>query len=270
MATKRLTMHKNREILRQKWVMGRSHREVAKSVGVGVGTVSKVLKQASKASLTWETVQGLGDEEFSKRLYGEAGDAGTSERPLPDYKNIHVERRKKGVTLLLLHEEYLREHPKGYGYTQFCEYYRKWLRRRGLSMKIRHRAGDKCFIDYSGAKFHLTDPETGETTEVELFVAVLGASNYTFAEATMSQRGPDFIASNVRMLEYFGGVPAAIVPDQLKSAVTKSCRYDPKIQRTYEAMAEHYQTTVHRPTTVPIHDRDVCGPLAADRLDGHV
>ena len=243
MATKRLSMHKNREILRQKWALGRSHREVAKSVGVSIGAITNVLQQALKSGLSWEAADQLEDDELEKKLFGETGETPAA-RPLPDFRVLHLERRKKGVTLQLLHEEYLREHPSGYQYTQFCTYYRRWVKRRGLTMKILHHAGDKCFIDYSGAKLHLTDPQTGERVAVELFVAVLGASNYTYAEASATQRGVDFIASNVRALEFFGGAPAALVPDQLKSAVARSCRYDPKIQRTYEELARHYQTTV--------------------------
>jgi hypothetical protein len=151
------------------------------------------------------------------------------------------------VGLALLHVEYIEKHPDGYRDTQFCELYPAWLGRRGLTVKLDHRAGDKAFVDYSGVKLHIVDRRTGEVPPVELFVGVLGASNYTFAEATMTQRSPDFIGSHTRMLEYFGGVPAALVPDQLKSGVARSCWYDPKIQRTYEAMAEHYNTTVHQP-----------------------
>ena len=148
------------------------------------------------------------------------------------------------MTLALLHVEYLEKCPDGYRYTQFCELYRAWLGRRGLTMRLDHRAGDKAFVDYSGVKLHIVDRSTGEVTPVELFVGVLGASNYTFAEATMTQRSADFIGSHLRMLEFFGGAPAALVPDQLKSGVARSRWYDPKIQRTYEAMAEHYGTTV--------------------------
>jgi transposase len=163
---------------------------------------------------------------------------------MPDCRYLHSERRRPGVTLELLHLEYLEKHPGGYQYTQFCEIYRRWLSQRGLSMRQVHRAGDKLFVDYAGNKPHYVDGHTGERVEVELFVAVLGASNYTFAEATRSQRGPDFIGSHVRTLAFLGGVPEAIVPDQLKSGVTTACRYEPGVQRTYEEMARHYDTTV--------------------------
>ena len=244
MATPRLSMHKNREILRQKWALGRTHRDVAKSVGVSVGVVAKTLERAATAELDWEAVQALSDDALAVRLYGDAGDRPAPERPLPDFAELHIERQRKGVTLQLLHLEYLEKHPGGYRYTQFCDYYRKWLKRQRLSMKIEHRPGDKAFLDYSGAKLYLTDPKTGEHTPVELFVSALGVSGYIFAEASPSQSGPHFIESNIHMLEYYGGVPNALVPDQLRSAAARPCRYDPKIQRTYEALARHYGTTV--------------------------
>src|SRR5207237_10893467 len=134
--------------------------------------------------------------------------------------------------------------PNGYRYTQFCEQYRAWLKKHRLSMRQVHRGGEKLFVDYSGKKPHIVDCKTGELIDVELFVAALGASNYTFAEASLTQSGPDWIASHVRALGYFGGAPAALVPDQLKSGVTKPCRYEPEVQRTYEELAQHYGTTV--------------------------
>lgn len=242
MATQRLTMKNIREILRQKWALQRSHRDVAASLDVSAGVVGKVVGKASEAGLTWDAVQALSDDALERVVY--EGEPASRARPLPDFTHIHAQRRRKGVTLALLHVEYLEKNRDGYRYTQFCELYRTWLKQRGWTMRIDHVAGDKAFVDYSGNMLHLVDPRTGECIAVELFVGVLGASNLTYAEASLTQRGHDFIASNARMLEYFGGVPAALVPDQLKAAVTKSCWYDPKIQRTYAALAEHYGTTV--------------------------
>jgi len=244
MTTERLSMRRTREILRQKWVLKKSHREAAASLGVSPGSVGGTLERAAAKSLTWEQVQGLSDEELERLLYSVRSEGGAPPRPLPDPSYIHAERRKPGVTLELLHHEYLEKHPGGYRYTQFCEYYRQWLKRQRVSMRQVHRAGEKMFVDYSGKKPHLVDPKTGEVTDVELFVAVLGASNYTFAEATLTQSSRDWIASHVRALEYFAGVPGAVVPDQLKSGVTESCRYEPGVQRTYEEMARHYGTAV--------------------------
>jgi transposase len=244
MATERLSMRNTREVLRQKWVLKKSHREVASSVGISTGGVSGVLERATVAGLTWADVEGLDDEVLETKLFGERPAIGEAQRPLPDPVYIHTERRKSGVTLELLHHEYLEKYPDGYRYTQFCEYYRQWLERHRLTMRQVHRAGEKVFVDYSGKKPHLVDPTTGEVTDVELFVAVLGASNYTFAEATRTQSSPDWIASNIHALEYFEGVPGALVPDQLKSGVTQPCRYEPGVQRTYAELARHYGTAV--------------------------
>ena len=245
-------MRNSREIFRQKWLLGRSHRAIGTSVGVSVGAVSLALQRAASAELTWDVVQSLDEAELERRLY--PAEAAAATRPEPDCAWIHRERHRPAVTLELLHHEYLQRHPDGLRYTSFCDRYREWLGRRGLVMRQVHVAGEKGFVDYSGKKPHIIDAATGEVIEVELFVAVLGASNYTYAEASETQRGPDWIASHVRMLEYFGGVPAALVPDQLKSGVTRACRYEPATQRTYEELAQHYGTTVL--PARPSHPRD--------------
>jgi transposase len=243
MATERLSMRKTREILRQKWVLGRGYREVARSVQVSLGAVWLAVQRATEAGLDWPAVAGMDDAVLETRVYAREAMAGRS-RPVPDCARIDVERRRLGVTLELLHLEYVEQHPDGYSYTQFCEYYRRWLARQRLSMRQIYRAGEKAFVDYSGKRPAVVDPETGEQRQVELFVAVLGASNFTYAEATWTQRSGDFIASHVRTLEYWGGVPALIVPDQLRSGVSGPHRYEPEIQKTYDEMAEHYGTAV--------------------------
>ena len=244
MAGRRLSMRQIREILRQKWDLGRSHREVARSLGVSLGAVSSALGRARAAGLSsWEAVLALGEVELDHQLYANARGPSAA-RPLPDWGEVHAELGKKGVTLQLLHLEYLERHSEGYAYTQFCDYYRRWRQKQKRSMRQVHRAGEKLFIDYSGKRPSVVDPTTGVVREVELFVATFGASNYTYAEATESQKSADFIASHVRAFEYFGGVGELLVPDQLKSAVTQPCRYEPGVQRTYEEMAEHYGTTV--------------------------
>src|SRR5262249_49431124 len=159
--------------------------------------------RAQAAGLDWAQAQLLADDALEARLYGRPEVAGTRHRPEPDCAWIHTERRKVGVTLELLHLEYLEQHPDGYRYTQFCEIYRQGLQRRGLAMRQVHRAGDKCFVDYAGQKPRVIDAGTGEVTEAELFVAVLGASNYTYAEATATQRVPDWIASHERAFAFF-------------------------------------------------------------------
>lgn len=235
-------MRDTREILRQKWVLERSHREIARSLGISAGVVSLASKRAAEATLDWAAVEALDDDALERRLYPAV--VAAAQRPGPDCSWIHRERHRVGVTLELLHDEYLQAHPDGLRYTAFCDRYREWLSRRGLVMRQVHEAGDKMFVDYSGKRPQIVDATTGELIEVELFVAVLGASNLTYAEVTWSQRAPDFIASHVRALEFFGGVTAALVPDQLKSGVVRACRYEPEAQRTYEELARHYGTTV--------------------------
>lgn len=253
MATERLSMRHTREILRQKWLLGRSHREVARGLRVGLGTITGTVHRAEAAGLDWPQIQALADDALEARLYGPRR-VPEADRPLPDCAYIHTERRRPGVTLELLHIEYLEQHPGGYRYTQFCDLYRRWLARRGITMRQIHRAGEKLFVDYSGKKPTLLDPTTGELVEVELFTAVLGASNYTYLEATRTQQLPDWIGSHVRAFAFLGGVPDALVCDQLKSGVALPCRYEPGLQRTYDELAQHYGTVIL--PARPAHARD--------------
>jgi transposase len=266
MATERLSMRNVREILRLKWVVKLSHRQIARSVGLSSAAVAKTVSRANAGKLTWEQVAALDEEVLEQRLYGPKLPS-TAERPLPDWAYIHAERRRVGVTLELLHFEYLQQHPDGYRYTAFCDHYREWLKKRRLTMRQEHRAGEKTFVDDSGKKPCYFDASTGGRVEAELFVAVLGASNFTFAEATASQSGPNFIASHVRAFAYFEGVTSAIVPDQLRSGVTQPCRYEPGIQRTYEELAAYNGTAVV--PARPAHPRDKAkveaGVLVAQR-----
>ena len=242
MATERLPMRHVREILRQKLALKRSHRQVARSLGISPSTVAGVVTDAAALGLDLAAVQALTDAEIEERLYPKSAPA--CMRPEPDCAALHLELRRPGVTLALLHIEYLGAHPDGVRYTAFCERYRTWLKRQSPVMRQVHVAGDKMFVDYAGMKPRIVDASTGEVIEVELFVAVLGASNYTFAEATRTQAVPDFVASVTRGLTFFGGAPRAIVPDQLKSAVIKACRYDPGVQRTTAELARYYETTI--------------------------
>ncbi len=242
MATERLEVRQIREILRLR-AQGRTVREVARSLGVSVGAVQKTAARAGIAGLTWEVAEALGEAVLEERLYGRPAKPG-DERPRPDPVYLHRELRRTGVTLELLHLEYLEVHPTGLRYTAFCDVYRRWLSKAGVVMRQVHKAGEKSFVDYSGKRPAYVDPRTGEVVEVELFVAVLGASNYTYAEVTATQRVQDFIGAHMRAYDYFCGVTEMTVPDQLKSGVTKSCRYEPGIQRTYAEMARHYGTAI--------------------------
>jgi len=245
-ATERLTMHNAREILRTKWELGLSNRQAARSAGTSPASVGNVVKRARDAGLSsFADVAALSDDALMSRLYPEtSGASAAAPRTEPDSAWIHRERSRPGVTLDLLHQEYLEQHPGGYQYTAFCDRYRDFLKRRGVVMHQPHIAGDKMLVDYSGKRPSIVEATTGEVIEVELFVAVLGASNYSYAEATRTQRVPDFIGSHVRAFDFFGGVARAVVPDNLKSAVTRTCRYEPELQRSYEHMAQHYGTAV--------------------------
>jgi len=244
-ATERLTMRNAREILRTKWELGLSNRQAARSAGTSPASVDNVLKRARAAGLTsFADVAGLSEDELMLRLYAETNLGAVMTRAEPDCAWIHRERSRPGVTLDLLHQEYLEQHPDGYQYTAFCDRYRAFLKRRGAVMHQPHIAGDKMLVDYSGKRPSLIDAVTGEVIEVEFFVAVLGASSFTYAEATRTQRVPDFIGSHARAFAFFGGVPRAVVPDNLKSAVVRACRYEPELQRSYEHMAQHYGTAI--------------------------
>jgi len=266
MATERLHMRHVREILRQKLVVGRSNRQVAASLGISNGKVSGAMGRARTLGLGWEQITELSDDALEERLFGPRSRKRAG-RPLPDPAYLHLELRRVGVTLQLLHLEYLEQHPNGVRYTSFCKHYAAWHACQKLTMRQVHRAGEKIFVDYSGNKPRIVDPQTGEVTEVELFVAVLGASNFTYAEATRTQTIPDWIGSHVRMLHEVGGVPKAIVPDQLKSGVTRSCRYEPGVQRTYAEMACHYGTTIlpARPRSPRDKAKVEAGVLVAQR-----
>lgn len=259
-------MRKTREILRLKWHRGRSHRQIAAALAIGLGTPSEVIGRARRAGITsWADVERLTDDELDARLYPPPPT--TTDRPLPDASYLDLQLRRAHVTMRLLHDEYLQQHPDGYGYTRFLEHYRAWADKQQLVMRQVHRAGEKCFVDYAGSKPSYVDPQTGERVEVELFVAVMGASNYTYAEATASQRSHDWIASHIRLVEFLGGVPEVFVPDQLKSGVVIASRYEPTIHRTYQEWSQHYATTIlpARPASPRDKAKVEVGVLVAER-----
>lgn len=240
----RMAMSRTKEVLRLRWRLKLSVREVSRATSTSTGVVSKTESRARAAGLTWDQVAAMSEAELERRLYGGPKHWRGPTRPTVDPAWIHRELRRVGVTLELLHLEYLQEHPDGYRYTAFCDHYRRWLDKQGVTMRQVHKAGEKLFVDYSGKQPRLIDPATGEVVEVELFVGVLGASNFTFAEATETQKIADFIGSHVRALEYIGGSPVMFVPDQLKSAVGIPGRYEPTINRAYADLGAHYQTAV--------------------------
>lgn len=243
MGAERLPMRRISEILRLKYEGGLSHRAIARACGVGVGTVSEYVQRSERAGLGWPLSAELDEAALEARLF--SSPAPGRERATPDLPSIHQELKRAGVTLHLLWEEYRGVHTAGgYGYSQFCEIYRRWAGKLRPSMRQEHRAGEKVFVDFSGKRPHVVDRKTGEEIPVELFVGVLGASCYTYAEATETQKLHDWIGAHTRMLEYFGGSSAIWVPDQLKSGVTGSCRYEPGVNRSYQELASHYSAVV--------------------------
>ena len=242
MATKRIKMRKIREILRLKQEKGLSHRSIARSLHLGIGTVSEYLAKAKEVGLSWPLPEEMDDAKLEGRLFPRMQEL--RDPAMPDFTYIHKELRRTGVTLLLLWVEYASDNPGGYRYSRFCELYGRWKKKLNPTMRQRHRAGEKIFVDFSGKKPHLVDPRTGEIVEVELFVGVLGASNYTYVEATRSQDLESWVGAHQRMLEYFEGSSEIWIPDNLKSGVVRADRYEPGVNRTYEELAEHYGAVV--------------------------
>lgn len=246
MANRRLPVRKIKEVLRLDYVCGFSNREIARSCHVARSTVNDYLVRARAAGLRWPEASGLRDAEIEARLFPNEPVPNSEHRPSPDCEYIHQELRryrKVNLTLTQLWLEYKQQHPDGYQYTQFCEYYRRWRGKLDYCMRQEHRGGEKTFIDY-GDGLSIVDPGTGEMIPTQLFVAVWGASNYTYAEATLSQKLPDWIGSHVRAFDFFGCVPRVLVPDNLKSGVHKACFYEPELNPTYADLAGHYGCVV--------------------------
>ncbi len=239
-AKRELTMRQIRELLRLAHD-GCSVRDMARRFGVARSTIQDNLKRARNAGLTWPLPDDLTNDFLEQSLFARTGTrAGFRRRPEPDWALMAREMKRPGVNLSVLWEEYRQVHPEGYGYSRFCELYRDFEQRLSPIMRQDHVAGDKGFVDYSGKKVPIVDPKTGVIREAEIFVSVLGASSYTYAEASWSQSLPDWIGAHVRMFEFYGGVPRLIVPDNLKSGVNKASFYDPEINRSYGMMAAHY------------------------------
>lgn len=239
----RLSMRQIRELFRLKFgsLLPTSDRQIAAHLGVARSTVAEYLERARAAGLSWPLPLDLSDADLEERLFARPNiRPGARRRPEPDWAAVHRELKRPGVTLMILWEEYRAAQSDGYAYSRFCELYREFETRLAPSMRQTHLAGDKVFVDYSGKTLPIRDPVTGAVRPAQLFIAVLGASNYTYAEATWTQTLPDWIGSHVRMLEAFQGCPRLIVPDNLKSGVLKASFYDPELNRTYAHMAQAY------------------------------
>lgn len=239
-------MRKIKEVLRLKYDCGVSEREIARSCRIARSTVADYARRALAAGLCWAEACTLTEAEIEDRLFPAPPQPDTVLRPLPDFEYIYRQLRiyrKINLTLTQLWLEYKLNHPDGYQYSQFCDLYRHWKGGLDYCMRQEHRAGEKVFVDYSNG-LSILDPVTGELSFTQLFLTVWGASNYTYAEASLSQALPEWISSHKRALEYFGCVPRVLVPDNLKSGVSKACKYEPELNPTYADMAEHYGCAV--------------------------
>lgn len=243
MPRKRISMRKIKEVLRLKFEAGLTYDAIGRSCNIGHTTVGEYLKRAQEAGLRWPLPEDMDDNLLEKLLYPKSPNKVTK-RPLPDWSYVHKELKKKSVTLFLLWQEYKETYPDGYEYSWFCRSYKEWAGKIDVTMRFNHRAGEKLFVDYAGHTIPVIEKRTGEIREAQIFVATMGASNYTYAEATWTQSLPDWISSHVRAFRFLGGVPEIIVPDNIKTGINKSCRYEPDINPTYQEMASYYRCVV--------------------------
>jgi transposase len=245
MPAERVSMRRVREILRLKYETGASDRAIARSVGVARSTARLCLDRVAAAGLTWPLPEGLTDGALEALLFAGAGAmVGQRRKAEPEWAEVHRELRRPGVTLMLLWEEYRAANPGGYQYSRWCELYRAWEGRLSPTMRQVHPAGERLFVDFAGQTVEVTDPASGEIRAAQVFVAVLGASNYTYAEAVWTQSLPDWIGAHVRALEFLGGVPRQIVPDNLRTGVLRANWYEPGLNPTYADLAAHYGTAI--------------------------
>ncbi len=238
-------MRKLREILKQRLHGELSMRQIRDALRLSLGAVQKVLSKADELGLNWEAIEQLDDKELALQFYPKADPHVSKTLQLPDWRDVHQELKRKGVTKHLLWEEYTQQYPnRSYSYPQYCFLYQDWLKKQKRSMRQTHKAGEKLFVDYAGQTMPIICSTTGEVRPAQIFVAVLGASNYTYCEATWTQRLPDWLGCHTRTYEFNGGVPNMTVPDNLKSGITKACRYDPDVNPSYQQLARHYNTVI--------------------------
>lgn len=244
MPQERLTVRKIREVLRLKYEAGLSDRAISGACHISNSTVGDYLRRAKATGLNWPLPE-MTEEQLYARLFPVSRPVTENSRPLPDWAAVRQELRQKGVTLRLIWTEYIEQQPDGYQYSQYCEYYRRWKKAQCLpSMRQEHIGGERMQVDYAGLKIPYTNRDTGEVCEASVFVAVLPASNYTYAEAQAHQDQCNWINGHVRALNFFGGAVRIVVPDNLKAGVQKPSYYEPDINLAYQALAEHYQFAV--------------------------
>ena len=244
MPSERVPMRKIRDVLRLRLALGLSQRAVGCSLGLSQAAVSEYLGRARRAGVGWPLPDGLDDEQLEALLFPPPSQLPVEQRPVPDWAWVHRELRRPNVTLALLWEEHRAAAPDGFGYSWFCDLYREWAGRLKPTLRQVHPAGERLFVDFAGSTVAVVEGANGEARQAEIFVAVLGASSFTYACAVWSQALPDWVGAHVRAFGYFGGVARQLVSDNLKSGVTRACFYEPAVNRTYTEMAAHYGTAV--------------------------
>ena len=234
-------MRKIKEVLRLRYELNLDHRQIARSCSISVSTVHEYLKRAEGAKLQWPLPDGWNDTHLEAALYPSPEAKPRPQKSAPDFAAIHEQlRTHRHVTLQLLWEEYREANPDGYRYSRFCELYQRWRKKLDVVMRQEHKAGEKAFIDWAGSTIPIHDRTTGVAWQASLFVAALGASSYTWAEATRDQQMESWLQAHMHAFEFWGGVPALAVPDNTKTGVSKAHRYDPDLNPTYHNFAVHY------------------------------
>lgn len=264
-------MRKIQEVLRLHHENGFSERAIGRACNISKNTVKSYLLRVKAAGFLWPLPDDISEADLDELLFPKTKDP--AKRPGPDPQYLHKELSRKGVTLQLLWKEYIEQHPNGYGYSRFCDIYRDFTKKHKLSMRQHHKAGEKVFVDFAGQTMSITNPDTGEITESQIFVAVLGVSNYMYVEAVSSQDLTNWLSCHVRTFNFYKGVPEIVVPDNLKAAVNKPCRYEPDLNPSYQDLAQHYGVAiiparVRKPqdkakaeTGVQITERQILAPL---------
>jgi transposase len=241
-----LSMRKVKDVLRLRFELGLRQDQIARSCSIGQATVHRYLERATAAGLSWPLPEDCDDRRLNELLFPSRPIRPPNQlRTSVDFAEIHRQLKgHKHVTLQLLWEEYRETQPGGYGYSRFCELYQRWHRDQNVVMRQEHRPGEKTFVDWAGPTVPIHDRHTSDVLPASLFVAVLGASTYTFAQATLSQDLPNWIACHIAAFEYFHGTTQLIVPDNPRTGVTRACRYEPDLNRTYHEMSQHYGVAI--------------------------
>src|SRR6516225_8443454 len=263
-----MSMRKIKEVLRLRFELQLGQREIARACSISQGAVHNYLKKAGAAGIGWPLAEGWDEKRVEAALFGDRQTIERRQRTLRDFPALHEQfQQHRHLTLQLAWEEYRQVHLDGYGYSRFCELYGRWLQKQDVVLRQNHTPGEKGFVDWAGRTIPIQDPRTGEIRGAALFLMVLGASNYTYAEATLDQQMAAWLGCHIRAFEYFGGVPRLLVPDNTRTGVSRACRYDPDLNPTYQEMAMHYAVGVvpARPYRARDKAKVESGVLVAER-----